>query len=214
MRRIDTAQLRAFPADIARVNFDLLKSLAASAAGNSQESIEVVFEGEGLRIPFRVYYDIGLVDAAVLVPGDAGVVAACLGSRHKDGYLRQRCIEAVLREPRAWSAPYVVEALDERPAQILQAIAGKIPDELLAAVSNFVTANEAHFLHLCRRCVSLWNEHYRYPGGGVHVTWSEYPGARVVAEIVAAARSTDPSFGVKNRGAIPNGGLLERLSAS
>ena len=46
------------------------------------------------------------------------------------------------------------------------------------------------------------------------MTWREYPGARVMAGIVAAARSINPGFATENRGAIPNGGLLPLGAAS
>jgi hypothetical protein len=200
--------MHAFPADIARANADVMNLLAASATVQSQSPIEVTYNAKTLRFPSRVYYASDLVDAAIIESGDGAIVAACLGSRHKDGYLRQRCIEVLLGNPRPWAAPYLVEALDERPVQILHAIAGGIPDDLLPDIGAFVIANEARFLWLCRRCVSLWNEFYRYPGGGAHVTWLQYPGARVISDMLAAARSISPHFGEKNRGAIPNGRVV------
>lgn len=112
MMRIDSLHVRAFPADVSRANKSLLKVLAASAHGASQGVIEVNYEGEALQFSARVFYAIDLVDAAIIGPRDGAIVAACLGSRHKDGYLRQRSIEVLLSHPRAWSVPYLVEALD------------------------------------------------------------------------------------------------------
>jgi len=205
--RLLGSRSRAFPKEVARANKSTLRALGASALSAPLALIEVTYQGKRLSFPYRVYYSIDLVDEAIMGSGDSSIVAACLGSRHKDGFLRQRCVEALLRHPRPWSAPYLMEALDERPVQILEAVAGQIPPELLSPLANFAVENEPRFLSLCYRSVSLWNEFYRYPGAGVHVPWREYPGARLIAEITAAARAIAPRFATKSQGAIPNGGL-------
>jgi hypothetical protein len=208
MHTNDTVQTQALPADVVTANLELMATLAASAwVAATRDTIDVTFEGTIIRIPYRVYYAVETVDAAIQRGGDGAIVAACLGSRSNDGYLRQRCVETMLTDPRPWSVPYLVETLGEYVIEILQVFDGRVPERLEPEIAQYLVANEAHVLRLCRRCVSYWNEMYRYPGGGVHILWRDYVGAHIIANLVGLARTVSPLFAVRNSGAIPNGSV-------
>lgn len=146
-------------------------------------------------IPRRLYSAVGVVDAAIAETGEAALVAACVGSRSHDGFLRQRSIERLLSDLRPWTIPFVVEALGDYVIEIVVALDGRVPGTLGAEFGRYLALNEEHFVTLCRRCVSYWNEYDRYRYESRYPHWNEYPGARVIADLVAAARSIDPDFG-------------------
>lgn len=201
----ESIQSQAFPPEIAAENLEIIESLAASAVFNSwRDPIDVLFEGGKLLLPSRLYYSVEQVDAAIGGSGDGVLVAACLGSRCDDGFLRQRSIEALLREPRPWSVPYLVEAVGEHVLEILQALDGQIPEELRPHLADYLVANESRFLYRCRQCVSYWNQFDRYRYDGLYPDWNDYPGARIIATLAEAARSAEPSFGLGLRSILPN----------
>jgi hypothetical protein len=146
-------------------------------------------------IPRRLYSAVGVVDAAMAETGEAALVAACVGSRSHDGFLRQRSIERLLGDLRPWTIPFVVEALGDYVIEIIETLDGRVPGTLGPEFGHYLAANEKHFVTLSRRCVSYWNEYDRYRYESRYPLWNEYPGARVIADLVTAARSVDPDFG-------------------
>jgi hypothetical protein len=154
-------------------------------------------------IPRRLYCAVGVVDAAMAESGEAALVAACVGSRSHDGFLRQRSIERLLSDLRPWTIPFVVEALGDYVIEIVESLDGRVPGALGAEFGRYLVANEQHFFTLCRRCVSYWNEYDRYRYESRYPDWMEYPGARVIADLVAAARSVEPDFGRKLTTVLP-----------
>lgn len=179
-------------------NIKLIERIAASSFLNIwQESDAVLFEGTELALPYRVYYTVEVVDRAMSTDSDGAVVAACLGSRSNDGYLRQRSMELLVSQPRPWSVPYVVEALGDYVVQILAVMDGRLPKSLEPAFGEYLVANRNRFLRLSRRCVSYSTEYYG------RTSWSSYPGSRVIAELVAMGQSVDPTFGSGLRSILP-----------
>jgi hypothetical protein len=196
---------RAFPYPIAILHGGLIDSLAATALWKAWESPEpVAFGDEVLMMPQRLDYSPAAVDAAMSSSGDSAVVAACLGTKSYDGYLRQRSIEALLANPRAWSIPYLVDALGDYVLEILQVMEGYVPGELEKDYAEYLVANEERFVRLCRRCVSYWNEFDRFRCRNLYPDWNAYPGARLIADLVAAARTLQPTFGRDLKGVFPN----------
>lgn len=203
MASLETAH--AFPDEIVANNLEVIESLAASAFLSTLLSpIPVQFEGATLIVPRRGYYSVELVDAAIGGSDDGAIVAACLGARSHDGYLRQLSIEALLREPRPWSVPYLVEAVGEYVVEILQVLEGRLPGEFGSHFAAYLIANEDHFSRLCRQCVSYWNEFDRYRYEGLYPDWNTYPGARIIADLTATAQSLEPSFGSGLENVLPN----------
>jgi len=189
---------RAFPAEVSADNIKLIERIAASSFLNIwQEPDVVLYQGTELALPYRVYYTVDVVDRAMSIVSDGAVVAACLGSRSNDGYLRQRSVELLVSQPRPWSVPYMVEALGDYVVQILEVMDGRLPKSLEPAFGEYLVANQDRFLRLSRRCVSYSTEYYR------RTSWNSYPGSRVIAELVAMGQSVDQTFGSGLRGILP-----------
>jgi hypothetical protein len=196
---------RAFPSSIAIANGELIDDLRATALLTICGDPDLVALGEEvLMMPPRLYYSPIAIDAAISLSGDSAVVAACLGSRHGDGYIRQRSIEALVADPRAWSIPYIVDALGEYLLEILQVMGGRVPGNLEKEYAEYLVANEDRFLRLCRKCVSYWNEFDRFRNRSLFPDWNLYPGAQIINDFVAAARTLEPTFGRELKGILPN----------
>lgn len=189
---------RAFPADVSADNFNVIDRIAASSFLNIwQEPDVVLYEESELALPYRVYYAVEVVDSAMAIVGDGAVVAACLGSRSNDGYLRQRSVELLVSQPRPWSVPCVVEALGDHVVQILEVMDGNFSKSLEPAFGEYLVTNQDRFLRLSRRCVSYSFEYYG------RMSWNSYPGSRVIAELVAMGQSMEPTFGSGLRDILP-----------
>ena len=165
----------------------------------------MTFDGATLIVPDRVYYSVWAIGLAMRRPGDTAVVAACLGSRSHNGYVRQRSIERLLQVYRPWAVPYLVEALGDYVLEILQVLQGQIPGSHEQDFAEYLIANEARFIYLSRRCVSYWKA---FDGEQIIVRpifsrWLSYPGAQLITELTDAARLLAPTFGAELRNVLP-----------
>ncbi len=205
---------RAFPSSIAIPNAELINDLAATASLPVWDDPDLVELGqEVLLMPPRLYYSAAVVDAAMSLTGDRAIVAACLGTKSNDGYLRQRSIETLVANPRDWSIPYLVDALGDYVLEILQVMDGRVPGELESKYAEYLVANEERFLRRCRRCVSYWNEFDRFRSRRLYPDWDSYPGARLIVDLFAAARALEPTFGRDLRRILPSKRARRRMSS-
>jgi len=71
-----------------------------------QHVFEVNMDGETLRIPYRLYYDPALLRRELNNSQSATrLILLCLGTRHYDGYLRQECLQELLKSKASWLTP-------------------------------------------------------------------------------------------------------------
>lgn len=124
-----------------------------------------------LCVPYRAYYPRANVTNAIALGGNAGLIAACLGTRHHDGYLRQFCVGKLLHIPEPWVVPYVIELLGEYVIEIGSDIAQALQGEPIDAVMDFARDNRPHVQQLLQRAISYWNAYYR----DAFPTWREFP---------------------------------------
>ncbi|WP_395405744.1 hypothetical protein ACHMW6_03960 [Pseudoduganella sp. UC29_106] len=177
-----SAELRAFPLELAgavqRVAAELTPGslLPPSANGHT-----VWVQDEALCMPYRLYYQSG----AVLAPreGTDALIAACLGSRLHDGFVREPCAEYLLRHPTPWTTPFVVALLGEYVVEIVQKIEIALAGAPLSTYAAFANQNPAFMATTRRRAISYWNQYYRrqYP------LKDAYPGLLALSAIGAAA---------------------------
>ena len=174
-------EAQAFPAALAETVSWLLPALSDGRLHAPSAPFDVHQDGRRLRIPGRTYYAReALLDVAGL-PGDAGVIALCLGTRHHDGHLREHCLAQLLLQERAWTVPFVVHLCGEYVLEIVERIGAALPAWNTPALARYLRENPAHVATLERRAVSYWNCYYRdeYP------VWEAYPGRRAMAALRA-----------------------------
>lgn len=171
----------AFPAALADTVSRLLPALSKGQMHPPSAAFEVLQDGRLLRIPVRTYYARAALLAATGLPGDAGAVALCLGTRHHDGHLREHCAARLLLQQRAWTVPFVVQLCGEYVLEIVERMDAALPAWNAQALARYLRDNPAYVATLERRAVSYWNCHYRarYP------VWDAYAGGRAMAALRA-----------------------------
>lgn len=174
-------EAQAFPAALAETVSWLLPALSDGQLHAPSAPFDVHQDGLLLRIPGRTYYGREALLDATGLPGDAGVIALCLGTRHHDGHLREHCLAQLLRQERAWTVPFVVHLCGEYVLEIVERIGAALPAWNAQALARYLRENPAYVATLERRAVSYWNCHYRdeYP------VWEAYPGRRAMAALRA-----------------------------
>ncbi|HAV37645.1 MAG TPA: hypothetical protein DCX52_15040 [Massilia sp.] len=182
---------RAFPRALAPVAARTAALLAPGALHHPLDAFEVCVDGETLAIPVRVYYQPALVRLAAWAPGDAGLVALCLGTRHHDGFVREACLARLLDARRNWIVPFVVQLVGEYIPQIVRRIEAALPGLDHAAYGRFLLENPRFFARTERRVISYG---YTYLAAG-YPDKHDHPGTRTIAAFrrmrAAAAVSPD-----------------------
>ncbi|MGK5058695.1 hypothetical protein ACQ4WY_17325 [Janthinobacterium sp. LB2P49] len=175
------AEADAFPAALTGTLARLLPVLSKGQLHAPSAPFDVHQDGKLLRIPVRSYYDREQLLTCTQLPGDAGVLALCLGTRHHDGHLREACLKQLLLQERAWTVPFVVHLCGEYVLEIVQGIGAALPAWNAQALARYLRENPAYVETLERRAVSYWNCYYRrrYPA------WEDYPGCRAMAALRA-----------------------------
>ncbi|MCC2960692.1 hypothetical protein LK540_09675 [Massilia sp. IC2-278] len=162
----------AFPAALRPCAVRVAAGLAAGDPHPPRYNFAVSLGGETLAIPTRVYYAPERVAQAIAAPGMDGLIALCLGTRHHDGFLRERCLRRLLDERRDWIVPFVVQLVGEYVAEIVQLIEDALPRLDAAAYGRFLLENPRFLATTERRVVSYG---YAYPD------YRENAGRRVIA---------------------------------
>lgn len=180
------AEADAFPAALAGTVAQLLPALSKGQLHALSAPFDVHQDGRLLRIPVRTYYHREQLLTCTRLPGDAGVIALCLGTRHHDGHLREACLKQLLLQQRAWTVPFVVHLCGEYVLEIVERIGAALPAWNAQALARYLRENPAYVDTLQRRAVSYWNCYYRrrYP------VWKDYPGRRAMAVLRALQQLT------------------------
>jgi len=167
----------AFPRALASVAARIAALLAPGTLQAPIEPFDVYVDGETLTIPRRVYYQPALLRLAAWAPGDAGLVALCLGTRHHDGFLREACLSRLLEVRRNWIVPFVVQLVGEYVPQIVRRIEDALPGLDHAAYGRFLRENPQFFARTERRVISYG---YTYLAAG-YPDLRDHPGTRTIA---------------------------------
>lgn len=170
----------AFPSRLRSAVRDTVASVATGETHPPSHAFVVKVHGETLRIPYRLYYDPDLFRRELSnSQTTAKLILLCLGTRHDDGYLRQACLQGLLKDAAPWLTPYVVQLAGEYVVEIAEDVADAIVERNPATLQPFALENPAYLATLERRVTSYWNCYYRTAYPGRHC----YPGAKVLAAL-------------------------------
>lgn len=173
----DFSPALAFPAQLVSSAHAVARLLGPDSARRPVSCFAVSLDGERLFIPERVYYAPGALIAATQAGGDPGCIALCLGTRHHDGFVRERCLRQLLDAREAWIIPFIVRLAGEYVVQIVARIEAHLPLLDAALYGKFLRENPGLLATTERRVVSYW---YAYQHAGYRERGAE-PGSRVVA---------------------------------
>jgi len=180
------SEIDAFPKAMAERVTSLVETLACGQIHPPSGTIMAVrVAEEHLHIPYRVYYDTQQLSKAVDRPGDATLIALCLGTRHHDGFLREKCLRRLLESDAHWVAPFVLQLLGEYVIEIVR----PIHEHFVAGVEEkyrvFYRQNGGYCQSLERRAISYWSEYYR----SRFTRYEDYPAVRALRLLREAAAS-------------------------
>jgi hypothetical protein len=173
----EPVELHAFPSELSESVQSVLPLLVEGQLRPPSEGFNAEVRGGFLTIPYRVYYRPERV-RNLAQSAREGVIVACLGSRHYDGFLREECLARVLSVEAPWVVPFVVQLMGEYVLPILQLIERAMPTLQETLYVEYVSRNRALFETIGRRTVSYWDAYHRsqYP------KLSDYPGFRIHSE--------------------------------
>ncbi|MGX1636205.1 hypothetical protein [Streptomyces sp. CBG31] len=179
---------QAFPARLAE---DVRRAAAfvPESRPGPAEPFRVVVTGESVDIPSRVYDEEPGECPGPGLTGTQRLILHCLYSRHHDGHVRQRHLEALLPAAEPWVVPYVIQQAGEYVREIQEAIRRGLPGIAVPhspqrrLYGAFIVRNAEFFARTERRAVSYWACYHRaeYPVFGAS------PGGVLMAEFRAAA---------------------------
>lgn len=142
----------------------------------------VVFAGERLTIPTRLYFEASLLGTNSGLDARQRAMLWCLGTRHHDGHVREQCLRHLLADLQEWMAPFVVHLIGEYVDEIIELIdaaLATLDPRMGAAFARFARDNPRYIDTIERRTISYRPADYDKRSGRA----SDYPGARAVARL-------------------------------
>lgn len=145
---------------------------------------DAVLPGRRVMIPTRIHF-YAKADLSALSP-TASLIAACLMSRCTDGHVRQASMRRVMTTPEEWALPFVIVAIGDYVAEVLNEIEAGLDSTDAAVLRDFIAANEPVMRLARARVPSYWDAHYRWTGRN-----RDYVGFRILRRIDAILKA-DP----------------------
>jgi len=152
----------AFPGALAADVRRVLTTVSPHRLGPTGPRSAIV-AGQELTIPYRIYDD--PPEPTFDLSPTQRLVLHCLFSRHHDGYLRQRHLEALLWSRQPWVLPYLFLPLGEYVVEIVLLLRAALSDVDMYDFGPFVAENPELFAVTRQRAASYWAEYNRrkYP---------------------------------------------------
>ena len=140
-------------------------------------------DGEALCIPYRLYYDPELLRQELSNSQSAArLILLCFGTRHYDGYLRQECLQELLKNEASWLTPYLLQLAGEYVIEIVEEVTNAIGERNPATLRAFALENSSYLATLDRRVTSYWSYYHRH----AYPDRNTYPGFKVLAALRSA----------------------------
>jgi len=175
----EPSELHAFQVSLADEVRAVISRLKVGETYQSIDSFSAVVHHETLQIPARLYCPAKQIENQTGYFRMQIKIAACLGTRHHDGFVRERCLVRLLPATEPWVVPYVVALVGEYVLPIIRVIQQEISASDLQPYGEFLARNGSLFETIERRVISYWNAYYRraFPH------WNDYPGADVLKRL-------------------------------
>lgn len=169
-----SSESKAFPSFLQPDVEPLIKELSSGQLHPASAAFSVYIDGEEIQIPMRVYYQESMLIKCIALPGRSGLIASCLGTRHHNGFLRERCLTQILLANERWTAPYVIQLIGEYVLPIVEMIESAIPHFSPETYCSYIAENQAHYNITFSRAASYWDAYHRV----AQPRWHSYAGYR------------------------------------
>ncbi len=183
--RMAAAFPQALAADVAAV-----ARLLPEPANHLAQTFKVTVDGEDVVIPYRIYSIEPAQAAAETLTSIQQTILSCWLTRHNDGFIRQRHLERIIRQPNPWVVPFVVQLAGEYVWQILETINHQLPDvrrpgtPMHGLYGEFAFHNPAFVDLTEQRAISYWDCYMR----SRHADFRDHPPIVFVKAVRLAGR--------------------------
>lgn len=156
----------AFPSKLEKDALTALSALPENPYPWMPFSVQV--EKETLSIPYRIYHNASLTKTQGLTLQEQ--LLACLLTRHRDGFIREKHLSRIIAVNATWVAPFVVQLLGEYVIEIIQVIENNLAVLDKPLYRSFLSSNPSFWTLTQQRVISYWDCYYRshrraaYPG--------------------------------------------------
>jgi hypothetical protein len=166
----------AFPSDLAADVDAALRIVPPHFHPPSPDNIGLIqFQGEELRIPYRIYVAIDPAERVVQSLSEPQrTIIGCLFSRHHNGYVRERFARQIVGSEEPWVPAFVLQLAGEYVIEIIDVIAASLGAICNDRYYDFAAGNPGFVALTKRRIISYWACYYR------NIRFRDYPGFKVL----------------------------------
>jgi hypothetical protein len=159
--------LKAFPKELEDDLIKVLSIINQTSKLDFSHSFEVIFYGNKLSIPERIYYNEPSVTEFNSLTKKQQIIVNCLYTRHHNGFVREENLKKIIRlcNEHNWIIPYLIRITGEYVMEILQDIKANLEMIDKGLIKDFIAKNPTFYNTTVSRVVSYWNCYYRnkYP---------------------------------------------------
>ena len=120
----------------------------------------VVYKGESLSIPYRLYFNEPANEIDHLSPAQQAILH-CIYLRHHNGFVRQKHLENLKFKFQDFIVPHTLQLLGEYVPEIIECLHAQLDDMTLPVYSSYVLENPLYWRKIQKRMVSYWNCYHR-----------------------------------------------------
>ena len=196
---MEPIEVRAFPSKLAPNVKAVASSLVKNQLHIPTAGFVVNVSGDQLEIPHRVYYQaekIGRFFEGSNAFDDEAIIACCLGTRHHDGFLREKCLDQIVAVDKIWVVPFVVRLVGEYVVEIISRIEEHLPAVRPHIYAEFLCDNPIFLQRTESQVGSYWDVYYKnqFPVLG------DYPGYRVIRGLKKMIHDYDNALRLEKSG--------------
>jgi hypothetical protein len=158
MSRTNSDLVRAFPATLRVDALRVISVLPEASLTAYQFSVEI--GQDTVWIPYRIYHDPAVIDAACLTRTQSERLA-CLLTRHHNGFVREEYLSRIVDCNHEWVPPFIVQLAGEYVIEIIRLIRDSIPRLDHEIYRAFLTKNPTFFGTTKERVQSYWDCYHR-----------------------------------------------------
>lgn len=164
-----------FPRELIDDVWDVYRSLPPATL-RPRKSWRVILGDDQVSVVQQIHHPELPVEG---LPRQQQVIAHCLYSCHRNGYVRQRHLRELAGVKEAWVLPYVAIAATDHVAQITEEALNALPGFDPVLLRRFGDDNPDALMPLRQRVASSWDRYHRrsYP------CLADHPGHRLVREL-------------------------------
>lgn len=181
---------KAFPSALAR-DAESASSIIPIATLAPIGEFTVRVGHEYLVVPSRFYNEEPRAEEIRFLNERQQLLLHAFYTRHHDGYVRQRHLQAAVGSVEPWVPPYVISLIGEYVLEIVESVASGLAElenpssRQREVYGRFVDENPSFIDLIEARTASYWNEYYR----SQFIRLADYPGRVLVANLRLAAKN-------------------------